>query len=303
MIERFQGTEGSRRLLEALQAQPLVGGSAEIAAGLAAAGELSEVPVGHVLIEQGAVDTDVFFVISGGASVVVNGRTIAIRHAGEHVGEMSAIEPSQPRVATVITRESSVVLKVSEPAFSQVASGHPEVWRRVAATLAKRLAQRNFLVTAARERVRVFVMSSAEALPVTRLIAQHFEHDPFLAVVWNHGVFKASNYTLEDLEAELDDSDFAIAIAHADDVVISRENEWPAVRDNVIFELGMFIGRLGRRRAFLMEPRGAGVRLPSDLAGLTTIPYRVEQGRDALAAIAPACDRLRELILASGPKD
>lgn len=146
-------------------------------------------------------------------------------------------------------------------------------------------------------------MSSVEAIPVTDLIIQHFEHDPFLAIAWHHGVFKASHYTLDDLEEQLDDADFAIAVAHADDVIVSRDEQWPTVRDNVVFELGMFLGRLGRNRAFLMEQRDGNVRLPSDLAGLTTISYRYQPGKDAMATIAPACAKLRDRILAIGPKD
>ena len=122
-------------------------------------------------------------------------------------------------------------------------------------------------------------------------------------MAWKNGVFRASHYTLDELEAELDDSDFAIAVAHADDTVITRDDEWPTIRDNVILEFGLFMGRLGRRRAFLMEPRDGDLKLPSDLAGLTTIPYRYVKGKDAEHYIAPACARLRELIMAAGPKD
>ena len=79
--------------------------------------------------------------------------------------------------------------------------------------------------------------------------------------------------------------------------------DWPAPRDNVIFELGLFMGRLGRARAILMEPRAAKLKLPSDLAGLTTIPYRFEAGRDAAPLIAPACNELRDHIARLGPNN
>jgi predicted nucleotide-binding protein len=104
------------------------------------------------------------------------------------------------------------------------------------------------------------------------------------------------------LESAVDDSDFAIAIAHADDQTTWRDQKWPVPRDNVIFELGLFMGRLGRQRAILMEPRGDGVKLPSDLTGITTIPYRFEKGKDEEARIAPACSALRKHILGLGPK-
>ncbi len=303
MIERFQGDEGRRRLVAALTEHRLIANRQELAERLVAVGELMEVAAGAVFINQGDQTSDVFFIVAGKVEVRVNGKIVAYRFPGDHVGEMAAIEPSQPRAASIIPVETSVVLKVSEADFSAAAEQFPDMWRRIAATLARRLAQRNHLVTAQRERVRVFIMSSVEALPIVDLLIKQFAHDPFLAVAWKNGVFRASHYTLDELEAELDDSDFAIAVAHADDVVITRDDEWPTIRDNVILEFGLFMGRLGRRRAFLMEPRDVDLKLPSDLAGLTTIPYRYVKGKDAEHYIAPACARLRELILEAGAKD
>ncbi len=303
MIEKFQGDDGRRRLVSALSEHRLVANQTELAERLVTVGELMEVPAGPAIIVQGEDTSDVFFIIAGKVEARVNGKVVANRFPGDHIGEMAAIEPSQPRAATIIPVETTVLLRISEAEFSAIATLFPDVWRRAAATLARRLAQRNHLVTIQRERVKVFIMSSAEALPIVDLLIRQFEHDPFLAVAWKNGVFRASNYTLDELELQLDDSDFAIAIAHQDDVVITRDDEWPTVRDNVVFELGLFMGRLGRRRAFLMEPRDADLRLPSDWAGLTTIPYRYEPGKDAEHVIAPACAKLRDLILASGPKD
>jgi predicted nucleotide-binding protein len=303
MIERFQGVDGRRRLVAALTEHRLIANRRELAEGLITRGELMEAPAGTALISQGDQTSDVFFIIAGKVEVRVNGKIVANRYAGDSVGEMAAIEPSQPRAASVISTATTVFLKVNEAEFSAAAEQFPDVWRRIAATLARRLAERNHLVTTKRERVRVFIVSSAEATPIVDLLVKQFEHDPFLAVAWKNGVFRASNYTLDELEAELDDSDFAIAVAQPDDVVITRETRWPAMRDNVTFELGLFMGRLGRRRAFLMEPRDADIQLPSDLAGMTTIPYRYVPGQDAEHYIAPACAKLRELILAAGAKD
>jgi len=302
MIERFS-TGGGKRLVEALSEFRLLAGLDGVPARLAEVGQLLEVKAGESLITQNGPETDVFFIVAGSVDVIVNGKMIAIRKVGDHVGEMAAIEPAQLRSATITAREPCVLLKVSETDFIELADAYPVIWRRVAATLSRRLMERNSTITQARERVRVFVMSSVEALPVTRLLVQHFEHDPFLTVVWDHGVFRASNYTLDELERQLEQVDFAIAVAHADDMVISRGDEWPAMRDNVVFELGMFIGFLGRRRAFLMEPREDKLRLPSDLAGLTTVPYRYVKGPDARALMAPACEQIRARILETGPRD
>jgi len=123
--------------------------------------------------------------------------------------------------------------------------------------------------------------------------------------VWTDGVFRATSYTLQTLEDEVDRADFAIAIAHPDDVTTDerKTTEWPSPRDNVVFELGLFMGRLGRSRALLMEPRGEKLKLPSDLAGVTTITYRFEEGRDAASAMAPACNQLRKHMRELGPNN
>ncbi len=46
-------------------------------------------------------------------------------------------------------------------------------------------------------------------------------------------------------------------------VTISREKKQAAPRDNVVFELGMFMGCLGRERCFVVNEEGADLKLPS----------------------------------------
>jgi CRP/FNR family transcriptional regulator, cyclic AMP receptor protein len=179
---------------------------------------------------------------------------------------------------------------------------HPDIWRFFAKELARRLEQRNALVTSTRDSVRIFIISSAEALEIARAIQNAFDHDPFKVVVWTDGVFRASWYPVESLERELDQSDFAIAIAQPDDVTVSRSESAPTPRDNVIFELGLFIGRIGRHRSFLVEPRGEETKLPSDLSGITSITYRYDR-KDLAAALGPACNRMRDIIKELGPNN
>jgi predicted nucleotide-binding protein len=92
----------------------------------------------------------------------------------------------------------------------------------------------------------------------------------------------------------------AIAVAQPDDITESRGELRATPRDNVIFELGFFMGRLGRHRALLVEPRGEEISLPSDLAGINTITYRYDAS-DLTRSLATACNRLREIIRDLGP--
>lgn len=301
MIERFAGDSGKRLRIEAFLSQKLVGGNNDLATELAEIAELLEITRGQHIIEQDGNDNDLYFIIAGAFDIVVNATRVQRRGPGDSVGEMAAVEPIQKRSATVVAAEDSLVAKISEPQLSDLASRYPDIWRRMAKALSKRLMERNLFVNAKRDKVRVFVISSAEAIPVARLLQSQFAHDPFVTVPWNQGVFKVASYTLEDIERELDQCDFAVAIAHGDDDTKSRGQEWPAPRDNVIFELGLFMGRLGRRRAILMEPRGEGVKLPSDMAGITTIPYVFDPQADTEAKFGPACNALRNHILNLGP--
>lgn len=301
MLERFIGGEGKDLRIESFCAQTIVRGDVQLAEALAEAAEMIEVDAGGTLIEQNGEDDDIYFIFSGSFSVQINGRQHAVRGRGDHVGEMAAIEPTQRRSASAVAEDRSLVAKLTASQFATIAKTYPDLYRQIARSLSRRLLERNKHVGTFREKVRVFIISSAEALPIARLVRNAFEHDPFITTIWTDGVFRVANYTLTSLEAEIDESDFAVAIAHADDLTESRNKDWPSPRDNVVFELGLFMGRLGRQRAILMEPREEKVKLPSDLSGITTIPYRFENGRDAAAQIAPACDKLRQHILELGP--
>jgi len=301
IIDRFLGSGGRANRVEALLGQPVVGGNRDLANELADRVELLAVEGGQKLIDQGAEDDDLFFILAGTVSVFVNGRKVAARGRGEHVGEMAVIEPTQRRSATVVADDVGIVARIGSGDFADLGSRYPEMYRHIAKVLSRRLSERNRLVGQYREKIRVFIISSAEALPIARIIQNSFEYDPFLPILWTDGVFRVANYTLNDLEAQIDQCDFAVAIAHSDDWTDFRGQEWPSPRDNVIFELGLFMGRLGRARAILMEPREDRVKLPSDLSGVTTIPYRYEKGKDAVSLMAAACDRLRNHINELGP--
>lgn len=301
LTERFQGDAGRGNLIDAMLQQQIVSGNRELAEELADRAEIIEVAESEAIIAQGGDDNDLFLIVAGSFRIVVNGRDVASRGRGDHVGEMVVVEPTQRRSADVVATEAALVAKVAHADITDVASRYPDIYRVIAKTLARRLLERNKQVGQHREKVRVFIICSVEALAVARIIENAFAHDDFVVRLWTNDVFKVASYALDSLETEVDDSDFAIAIAHTDDVTLVRDQEWPAPRDNVIFELGLFMGRLGRKRAILMEPREEKVKLPSDLTGITTIPYSYEPGKDAAAIMAPACNMLRDHIADLGP--
>jgi predicted nucleotide-binding protein len=152
-----------------------------------------------------------------------------------------------------------------------------------------------------REQAQLFIGSSREGLPLTDEIAHGLLRDPVLVRRWTNNVFVASHYPLEDLETSLAAADLALLIATPDDVIASRGSSHNAPRDNIVFELGLFMGALGRRRSFLLRPRGVDLKLPTDLLGLTPIDYDADTTRPLDARMTPVCHELRRLIATLGP--
>src|SRR4051794_16493896 len=109
MKNRFEGDDGKRLLSAVLKAGPIAGGDEAIAERLIAAGELIELERDKVVIEQGAADNDIFFIIAGPLDIYVNGRYVGTREPRSYVGEMSLIDPSARRSATVVARDGAVL--------------------------------------------------------------------------------------------------------------------------------------------------------------------------------------------------
>lgn len=125
-----------------------------------------------------------------------------------------------------------------------------------------------------------FVASSSEGLLYARAVAAHLA--PFCRVtLWDAGVFEPGNYTLEDLARAVRDHDIAVLVCTPDDLVTKRGTVEHAVRDNLIFELGLCCGLLGRRRTFPFVPAGVPLAWPSDLNGLTNVRYPWDPTWDA----------------------
>jgi hypothetical protein len=143
----------------------------------------------------------------------------------------------------------------------------------------------------------VFIGSSVEQLPVARAVNAALDHDAICSL-WTHG-FGASEYTLESLESEIRKSDFAVFILAADDITVSRGRKTQSPRDNVVFELGISIGVLTRRRAFILVERGANSKVPTDLLGVTLLTF--ERRNPLAAAVEAACNAIREQLLSQGP--
>ena len=149
-------------------------------------------------------------------------------------------------------------------------------------------------------RPSLFIGSSKENLLFARA-ARALLSDEADVQVWNEGVFKLSQASLESLLKAVEASSHAVLILMPEDLTTSQEHQIPSPRDNVLFELGLFMGRLGRDRTFALVPNATDLKIPSDLAGITLATFRLPARRDdftaAQAALGPACDLIRQQLV------
>jgi predicted nucleotide-binding protein len=296
MIDRFKGDEGKRRLIDALLSQKAVHRTPEMADDLAGVVALEEYKNGDVIIRQDGEDTDMFFLLTGKVDIIVNERPIAEREAGEHVGEMAMIDPQARRSASVVARDTTVVARITEPQFTGIAAKHPTLWRYLALVLGSRLRERNQWTRQPNSKPHIFVGSSVESLAVAREMQAGFAHDKYVVKLWTDGVFVASSTTVADLMVQVKKADFAIMVFAADDKVTSRHKESSAPRDNVVFELGLFMGDVGPERSFIVKPRGVALRVPTDLLGMKSLEYDSSDPAELTTALAPVCNEIRKRV-------
>jgi hypothetical protein len=147
---------------------------------------------------------------------------------------------------------------------------------------------------------RVFVASSVEGLSVAYAVQECLEYDCEITV-WPQGVFELTKSTLETLDQQSSRFDAAVFVFSPDDAAIVRGSQKPAVRDNVLFELGLFIGRLGKDKCFIVKPRSFdSAHFPTDLLGVTPGSYDdARSDGNSVAAVGPACNKIRRSLVPS----
>jgi hypothetical protein len=152
-----------------------------------------------------------------------------------------------------------------------------------------------------KKRPYVFVGSSSEGLEIAKAIQANLDFG-FECHIWSQGLFGLSEGTLETLVNTLDRFDFAILCVTPDDITISRGTEQRSPRDNVLFELGLFMGGLGKDRVFLVTDRSAKAKLPSDLAGITPATYEPPSAGTMQSALGAACTSLESKMKRLGAR-
>jgi hypothetical protein len=149
-------------------------------------------------------------------------------------------------------------------------------------------------------RHRIFVGSSSEEVVLANAIQKNLVNSGHTVKVWNQGIFTIGKNAFESLLQALDKFDAAVFVFAPNDLVTIRGQNFDSVRDNVVFELGMFTGRLGRDRTFWVVPKGQSqLRIASDLLGVLPAEYVQPQDGDWTAALAVPCGDIHDALMES----
>lgn len=82
---------------------------------------------------------------------------------------------------------------------------------------------------------------------------------------------------IEKFTKHADDVSFALVLLSPDDIGYRYQSKSktpkPRARQNVIFEFGYFIGKLGRERVVALHKVSKNFEMPSDYSGVIFVPY------------------------------
>jgi len=144
---------------------------------------------------------------------------------------------------------------------------------------------------------KLFIGSSSEELPLAEIAKSILEKDFDVTIwnekVWDTSVFKINQNFLADLLKASLQFDFGILLGTNDDKVVFRDKEVMQPRDNVLFELGLFTGRLGTSKcAFLIDKE---IKLLSDFNGLSLAHF----DKSDKSSFENAVNQIKDLFLSS----
>lgn len=143
---------------------------------------------------------------------------------------------------------------------------------------------------------RLFIASSVESLAIAEAVNVNLDHN-FEVTLWANGTFRLSSSTIEDLVEKSSTVDFALFIFAPDDIMTIRDRNEHVVRDNVIFEMGLFVGAIGKSRSFVLKPRDVDMHLPTDLLGVTPADFDANRSDgDLVSATNRACSLIKSEV-------
>jgi hypothetical protein len=140
----------------------------------------------------------------------------------------------------------------------------------------------------------LFIGSSSEGLPAAEEVKKQLAKVADI-VMWNDGtVFQKNKSYLESLVNANMMFDFAVYIFTPDDDLKTRKKNVKTMRDNVLFEMGFSLGRLGINRSYIITEET--VNIPSDLHGISISKFKKPGNKNYKDAVKKACLEIKQIL-------
>jgi len=136
--------------------------------------------------------------------------------------------------------------------------------------------------------ITIFVASSNNHIAVANALKSNLDNldteSTISVYVWDERTFTPGGYFLDSLTKQANNCNYAIFIFAPDDQLLIENKQVPTVRDNVLFELGLFSGIIGRDKCFVVMPDKFNMRIASDLRGIHFEKYYLKYEHDLNSA-------------------
>jgi hypothetical protein len=145
-------------------------------------------------------------------------------------------------------------------------------------------------------RPSIFIASTTEAIKkkTPQKIKEYFAKEADVDL-WSENIFTAEKSYLSVLLNRASFYDYGIILLTPEDQGIIRGTKYKVPRDNLLFELGLFMGRIGSNRAFMIAEET--VKILSDFEGIDIAKYSMKDKSNA--SLEAACAKLKlEMIKA-----
>jgi len=149
-------------------------------------------------------------------------------------------------------------------------------------------------------RPRIFLGSASESAHILDVLVELLGYSVD-CTSWQYAD-QLSLGVMENLEQLLPQHDFAAMLFSPEDDLTKRNVTKKAPRDNVIFELGFFMGGLGRRRTFIIKERGVELDIPTDLQNIQPAEYTLPANKNWRVALTPVAAKLKRTMSEVGAR-
>ncbi len=113
---------------------------------------------------------------------------------------------------------------------------------------------------------KIFIGSSKAGYAIAEKVKSHLSGKCDCYLWQDPNVWELNKSTFDNLLGMVSFFDFGVFVATADDLTLTNDKIEIEPRDNVILEMALFLGALGKDKSFLLVEEG--IKLPSDFNGI-----------------------------------